>query len=111
MRAFVVIWRLLPFILAFLRDRRRWIVVGGPTRRSLAEHQRRADRLVDTLAGLGPTFIGWLSDVLEPSVGVQSLRYALLISTLFNIWSAVHYMLAARTLRHELTVAEAVDQK
>jgi len=57
MRAFVVIWRLLPFILAFLRDRRRWIALGGPARRSLAEHQRRADRLVDALAGLGPTFI------------------------------------------------------
>jgi MFS family permease len=61
--------------------------------------------------GLGPTFIGWLSDVLEPSVGIQSLRYALLISTLFNIWSAVHYMLAARTLRADLATAEAVDQK
>ena len=61
--------------------------------------------------GLGPTFVGWLSDLFEPSVGVQSLRYALLISTLFNIWSAVHYMLAARTLRADLATAEAVDQK
>ena len=57
MRAFVVIARLLPFILAFLRDRRSWIVVGAPTRRTLGEHQRRADRLVATLAELGPTFI------------------------------------------------------
>ena len=52
-----------------------------------------------------------VSDLLVPSVGVQSLRYALLISTLFNIWSAVHYMLAARTLRADLATAEAVDQK
>ncbi|MFL5505669.1 MAG: ABC1 kinase family protein, partial [Gemmatimonadales bacterium] len=57
MRAFVVIARLLPFIVAFLRDRRRWIVIGAPARRTLDEHQRRADRLVATLAGLGPTFI------------------------------------------------------
>jgi predicted unusual protein kinase regulating ubiquinone biosynthesis (AarF/ABC1/UbiB family) len=57
MRAFVVISRLLPFIVAFLRDRRRWIVMGPPARRTLAAHQRRADRLVETLAGLGPTFI------------------------------------------------------
>jgi len=57
MRAFVVIARLLPFIVAFLRDRRRWIVMGAPARRTLDEHQRRADRLVGTLAGLGPTFI------------------------------------------------------
>ena len=57
MRAFEVIVRLLPFIVAFLRDRRRWIVLGAPAPRTLAEHQRRAERLVDTLAGLGPTFI------------------------------------------------------
>jgi predicted unusual protein kinase regulating ubiquinone biosynthesis (AarF/ABC1/UbiB family) len=57
MRALVVMARLLPFIVAFLRDRRRWLVLGPPARRSVAEHQRRADRLVDTLAGLGPTFI------------------------------------------------------
>jgi hypothetical protein len=60
--------------------------------------------------GLGPTFIGWVSDLLEPSVGVQSLRYALLISTAFNLWSAVHYLLAARTLREELALAESLDR-
>ncbi|HEX5819275.1 MAG TPA: AarF/UbiB family protein, partial [Gemmatimonadales bacterium] len=57
MRAFVVISRLLPFIVAFLRDRRRFVVVGAPVRRTLGEHQHRADRLVATLAALGPTFI------------------------------------------------------
>jgi predicted unusual protein kinase regulating ubiquinone biosynthesis (AarF/ABC1/UbiB family) len=57
MRAFAVISRLLPFIVAFLRDRRRWIVMGTPARRTLGEHQRRADQLVEALAGLGPTFI------------------------------------------------------
>ena len=57
MRALAVIGRLLPFILAFLRDRRRWIVTGPPARRTLAQHQRRADELVAALAGLGPTFI------------------------------------------------------
>jgi predicted unusual protein kinase regulating ubiquinone biosynthesis (AarF/ABC1/UbiB family) len=57
MRAFVVIFRLLPFVLAFLRDRRRWIVLGAPARRTVAEHRQRADRLVETLAALGPTFV------------------------------------------------------
>jgi predicted unusual protein kinase regulating ubiquinone biosynthesis (AarF/ABC1/UbiB family) len=57
MRAFVVIFRLLPFILAFLRDRRRWIVLGAPARRTVAEHRQRADHLVATLAALGPTFV------------------------------------------------------
>jgi predicted unusual protein kinase regulating ubiquinone biosynthesis (AarF/ABC1/UbiB family) len=57
MRALVVISRLLPFIFAFLRDRRRWIVLGAPARRSIAEHRLRADDLVETLAALGPTFV------------------------------------------------------
>ena len=57
--------------------------------------------------GLGPTFVGWISDLLEPTVGIESLRCALLVSTVFNLWSAVHYLLAARTLRDELALAES----
>src|SRR6185437_13112727 len=57
MRAFVVFIRLLPFVVAFLRDRRRFILFGGPLARDDAHHRRRADRLTRTLAELGPTFI------------------------------------------------------
>jgi len=57
MRPVVIVGRLSPFVIAFLRDRRRWIVVGSPARRTPEEHERRANRLVDTLAALGPTFI------------------------------------------------------
>ncbi len=56
-RALSIFVRLLPFLVAFLRDRRRWILLGRPARRSPAHHERRARRLADTLAGLGPTFI------------------------------------------------------
>jgi predicted unusual protein kinase regulating ubiquinone biosynthesis (AarF/ABC1/UbiB family) len=56
-RAFAVFWRLAPFLIAFLRDRRRWIVLGRPRRLTEEEHRRRARRLTATLAGLGPTFI------------------------------------------------------
>jgi MFS family permease len=59
--------------------------------------------------GLGPAFVGWMSDALEPSAGLQSLRWALLISTAFNLWSAVHYLLAARSLRQDLATAEQLD--
>lgn len=57
MRAFTVFWRLGPFVLAFLRDRRRWIVAGRPRQLTAAEHQARAERLTATVAALGPTFI------------------------------------------------------
>jgi predicted unusual protein kinase regulating ubiquinone biosynthesis (AarF/ABC1/UbiB family) len=57
MRAFIVSFRILPFVLSFLRDRRRWIVAGRPLVRSDTFHQRRADRLVALIAALGPTFV------------------------------------------------------
>lgn len=52
--------------------------------------------------GLGPQFVGLLSDFLRPEFGVESLRYALLITSLFAIVGAVVYGLAARTLRADL---------
>lgn len=56
-RAAVIFWRLLPFLFAFLRDRRRWLVMGRGVPRSPEDHQRRAARLTSTIAALGPTFI------------------------------------------------------
>ena len=57
MRLIIIVSRLLPFALAFRRDFRRWILFGSPAPRSPADHQRRAERLVTTLAALGPTFV------------------------------------------------------
>ena len=57
MRALVVFWRLLPFLLAFLRDRHRWIFLGRPRRVTPERHRSRARRLTATVAELGPTFI------------------------------------------------------
>jgi predicted unusual protein kinase regulating ubiquinone biosynthesis (AarF/ABC1/UbiB family) len=56
-RSTQVLARLLPFLVAFLRDRRRWLLLGRPARRTAAVHQRRAERLTRTIANLGPTFI------------------------------------------------------
>lgn len=48
---------LLPFLVDFLRDRRRWILVGAPASRPPGHHESRAERLTAAIAGLGPTFI------------------------------------------------------
>ena len=56
-RTWVVITRLLPFVFAFLRDRRRFILLGAPVQRTAEHHHKRADRLATTFARLGPTFI------------------------------------------------------
>ncbi|HEY9441836.1 MAG TPA: AarF/UbiB family protein, partial [Gemmatimonadales bacterium] len=57
MRALVVFLRLAPFVLAFVWDRRRFLIVGRPRRPDEARHRRRAERLTRTVAELGPTFI------------------------------------------------------
>ncbi len=55
--------------------------------------------------GLGPWATGLISDVLAPELGDESLRYALMIVVLANLWCAVHYFLSARTLKYDLSRA------
>src|SRR5262245_25467770 len=57
LRIFVVWYRLSPFLLAFLRDRRRWILAGPPRFLSDDAHRARARKLTRTIAELGPSFI------------------------------------------------------
>ena len=53
--------------------------------------------------GVGPWFVGRLSDALVPTYGVNSLGTALLwVVVIGNVWSTLHYILAARTLREDL---------
>ena len=52
--------------------------------------------------GLGPTLLGMTSDLLKPLFGAQSLRYAMMIAFSGYLWSAVHYVLAARYYRQDL---------
>ena len=52
--------------------------------------------------GLGPTVVGMISDALRPEYGSGSLRIALVVTFLFNLWSALHYFLAARYQRGDL---------
>lgn len=56
-RGLRILLRLVPFALAFARDRRRWLIVGRPAVRSTGHHAARAERLTLAIAGLGPTFI------------------------------------------------------
>jgi predicted unusual protein kinase regulating ubiquinone biosynthesis (AarF/ABC1/UbiB family) len=57
LRTLEILWRLLPFVGAFLRDRRRWILFGRPRLLPVEAHRSRAIRIVDQVAMLGPTFI------------------------------------------------------
>ncbi len=57
MRVFHILLRVLPLLLSFRRDQRRWLFLGAPVFRTATFHERRAERMVTTLASLGPTFV------------------------------------------------------
>jgi predicted unusual protein kinase regulating ubiquinone biosynthesis (AarF/ABC1/UbiB family) len=56
-RFLVVTWQFLPLIVAYTRDRRRFILFGGSRSVSSETRRRRAEKLLSSLITLGPTFI------------------------------------------------------
>ena len=55
--------------------------------------------------GLGPLITGMISDWLEPALGSESLRYALVIVVSLYLWCAFHYYRAGKTIREDLARA------
>ena len=56
--------------------------------------------------GAGPFAVGFLSDYMEPTLGTESLRYAMLyLLPAVMFWSACHFYLASKTIRAELQAA------
>jgi predicted unusual protein kinase regulating ubiquinone biosynthesis (AarF/ABC1/UbiB family) len=56
-RFLVVTRQLLPLLLAYARDRRRFLLVGGTREVSAEQRRSRAETLLDSMLTLGPTFI------------------------------------------------------
>ncbi|MGM0716661.1 MAG: ABC1 kinase family protein [Halobacteriota archaeon] len=56
-RYLAVLFRFLPFALAFLRDRRRFFLFGSRRQGSEEKHRQRAEQMRDTMLDLGPAFI------------------------------------------------------
>ena len=48
--------------------------------------------------GLGPMLTGFMSDYFEPTYGSDSLRYAMSVTLMVNIWCAFHYWKATHTI-------------
>ena len=101
MRAFVIFGRLAPFVLAFLLDRRRYLLFGRPRPRSAAQHHRRAERLTSTLAALGPTFIK-LAQVFAARADILPEPYLSVIGTLTDQVPPLPPGVAQRVVREEL---------
>ncbi len=90
-----------------------WLGTGNAIIQGLAKPRMRATAgALNVLLnsgvgyGLGPFTVGALSDWLAPSYGVDSLRYALLIAVLPQLWAALHSFLASRSLRLDLRAKE-----
>ncbi len=56
-RTFAIVRGLLPFVIAFMRDRRRFLFFGRGRRVTAEQHANRARKLTNTIARLGPTFV------------------------------------------------------
>lgn len=60
--------------------------------------------------GMGPQFAGILSDLLEPTYGIDSLRYSLLIiGAVTGPWTAWHFYSAGRHIEGDLARVDEVD--
>ena len=57
--------------------------------------------------GIGPQAIGFLSDLLSPSLGTDSLRVAMCIVAAASVWGALHFYLASRHLEDGLRQAQS----
>jgi predicted unusual protein kinase regulating ubiquinone biosynthesis (AarF/ABC1/UbiB family) len=56
-RLLVILRHVVPLVLSFIRDQRRWLWWGQPVTRDAAFHVRRATRLMHSTAELGPAFV------------------------------------------------------
>ena len=59
--------------------------------------------------GMGPFLVGVFSDLLNPATGIDSLRYALCLAVLVNVWAAIHYFVGAQSLRQDLNTTEKLN--
>jgi len=113
-RAASVISRLTPFVVAFLRDRRRFILLGRPATRTPAQHERRARRLATVLGNLGPTFIK-LAQLFSARADILPEPYLTQVGTLQdqvppNPWEAISQVMEEELGRPPGEIFTELDQ-
>ncbi len=101
-RRFVVVaYRFLPLIVAYLRDRNRFIVVGGSRQVSRETQRERAAILLDTLLTLGPTFIK-LGQLLSTRPDILPKAYIEVLSSLQDDVPPAPWAESKRVIKEEL---------
>jgi predicted MFS family arabinose efflux permease len=79
--------------------------VVAPRMRALASAVTMFAASVVGIGG-GPFVVGILSDAMGKWAGDQSLRYALIVASVFILIPIVHFVLGARTLVHDQEIAK-----
>jgi len=77
------------------------LTIARPSMRALASALTTGTYNLVGMA-LGPTLVGWISDTLEPSHGVDAIRYGLLIVGLAHLLGFLHNLLAVRPLEADV---------
>jgi predicted unusual protein kinase regulating ubiquinone biosynthesis (AarF/ABC1/UbiB family) len=110
-RTLHVLRRLLPLVLAFVRDRRRWLFFGRPRTLPVEAHRRRASRIVATVAALGPTYIK-LAQVFSSRADILPEPYLSEIGRLQDAVEPVPVEAIERVIEDELgrPASEAFDE-
>ena len=110
-RSWQVLSRLVPLVIAFLRDRRRWVLFGRSRRLPVEKHGRRAERIVTAISELGPTYIK-LAQVFSSRADILPEPYLTEIARLQDSVSPVPVEAIEATIEAEVgrPVAELFDR-
>lgn len=93
-----------------------WYGVGYGVAQSLVAPRMRATLMAMLLIlanmvgyGLGPVVAGAISDFMAPTAGDRSIAYGMVGTNILAAWAALHFFLAARSLRADLARAAAAS--
>jgi len=109
-RFFVVAYHFLPLLLSYARDRRRYLLFGGPRRVDSQTRVERANTLLESLLTLGPTFIK-LGQLLSTRPDILPPEYVDVLSKLQDEVPPAPWAEARAVLEDELgPVEERFDE-
>ena len=109
-RFFVVAYQFLPLLLAYARDRKRFLFFGGPRSVDSETRRRRAQRLLESMLTLGPTFIK-LGQLLSTRPDVLPPEYVEEFEQLQDSVPPADWAEAERVIREDLgPVDELFDE-